>query len=123
MTSTETPSTETPSTTEDLTPQMAKAIEMGGNLWTSPNGEITRVYLDEWVTLVGLTYERYGTGNIRKAYVNGEKISNTGCRALLATRVWVDADGAHLDPRYGEARSASGPTLFEALREKLEEGE
>lgn len=64
-----------------------KAI--GGKLWEKAG--MSRVYFDaaEWM---GIKINRYNTGNIASAYVNGEKISNSEARRMISSveKVWFD---------------------------------
>lgn len=67
------------------------------NNWTARNGQ-TRRYVDGWHKLVGLEIDRYKTGNISSASVNGESISNGTAGRLLGVKVWLDdTDEVHVD--------------------------
>ncbi|MGA3524153.1 helix-turn-helix domain-containing protein [Melissospora conviva] len=65
---------------------------IGGREWTGANGA-HRVYINEdvWTALVGLEIDRYKSGNIQHAELNGEKISNARAARLAAIKVyWQD---------------------------------
>jgi excisionase family DNA binding protein len=63
---------------------------IGGNVWE--RGGCRRVYLNNWSTLAGLRVERYNSGNISYAELNGEEISNAKAFKLLsdAKVFWED---------------------------------
>lgn len=65
--------------------------------WTSSKGQ-TRYYVNGWTEAVGLEVERYKTGSIRFAYLDGEHISNAEAYRILDIRVWIDTDDqVHVD--------------------------
>ena len=69
-----------------------------GNYWTPPVTGEERVYLDDWRPLVGIEFDYYKTGNIRHAYLDGEKVSNNAGYALQNIRVWLDQlERVHVD--------------------------
>ena len=61
------------------------ASKLGGNLWEKGGHE--RVYFpqEKKQSILGLDIDRYGTGNIRKATLNGEKISNSQAGRILSS--------------------------------------
>ena len=61
------------------TQEMIKAA--GGRIWEK-NGMI-RGYFNDLAEIYGLKIERYNTGNIRNAKVNGEYCSNSEARRLI----------------------------------------
>lgn len=61
-------------------------VEKGGNYWEK--GSYKRVYFD--LEAIGLHTERYGTGNISNAELNGEKISNAKAGKLGAYKAYYD---------------------------------
>lgn len=70
-------------------------IAIGGSEWTHPGTGEIRIYINDWPALIGLDVNRYGTGNISSATLDGERISNARARDILGTvtRVWwSDAD-------------------------------
>ena len=75
-----------------------RLVEMGASRWQK--GGRDRIYLNGLgYKLLGLHIERYNTGNIRYAELNGESISNSRARALcdwmsslylnVATETWT----------------------------------
>lgn len=70
-------------------------LALGGKTWTPERGGTTRIYLNDWATLVGLEISHYKTGNISGATLNGHKLSNgRAYKLLLDSKVYLDtADG------------------------------
>lgn len=66
------------------------AISAGGKLWTGSSAR--RVYFNLSLQEIGLRVDRYNTGNIASAGLNGESISNTRANeisnVLRETKVW-----------------------------------
>jgi hypothetical protein len=64
----------------------------GGSEWES--GDNHRVYFNDLPELYGLQAERYGTGNISSATLDGQKISNSKARkiesGLSGSKVWYN---------------------------------
>ena len=75
-----------------------KATSKGFARWTK--GDKDRLYFNIADNGV-LDIDRYKSGSIRSAYLDGEKISNSRANRILATR-------AYLDIKTGEAIVASG---------------
>ena len=72
--------------------------DITGSYWTHPVTGEERVYLDDWRQLVGIEFDYYKTGNIRHAYLGGEKVSNNVGYSLQNIRVWLDQlDRVHVD--------------------------
>ncbi len=70
--------------------QMATLMELG-NVWQK-NGH-HRIYLNDLPSLYGLKVSYYGTGNVRSATLDGEKISNAAATRLLGPlsgKMWYD---------------------------------
>jgi len=64
-----------------------KAANKGFARWTK--GDMDRLYFN--ITDNGaLDIDCYNSGNIRRAYLNGEKISNSRANRILATRAYLD---------------------------------
>lgn len=84
-------------------------IEVGGRVWTSPDGEIYRVYLD-WQDLIGLRLERHDNGQIRYAEIDDEKISNLQAVEIENIKVfWEDGQVRAQDPN-GDWQGLRGET-------------
>lgn len=67
-------------------------IAIGGNEWI--RSEKHRIYFNQIAEIYGLKCSYYKTGNMSKATLNGEHISNSKARKLLSTiesgKVWFD---------------------------------
>lgn len=74
------------------------ALALGGRTWTGRTG-VTRVYLNEdvWAPLIGLEVDRYKTGNVSYATLNGYPLSNAKATELLGIRVYVQDDRLHME--------------------------
>lgn len=88
-----------------MTTYTAEQIEaIGGKPWQVEGG-MPRVYLnaETWAPMIDFEIDRYKTGNIQRATLAGEKISNAKANALLRAKVywengliWID-NGAEID--------------------------
>ncbi len=69
-----------------------KAVALGAKPW-SPNSGPVRYYFNDLEQYLGLEVQRYGTGNINHATLNGEKISNNYASKILISlaraKVWL----------------------------------
>ncbi len=103
------------------TKEQIKAV--GGNIWEK-NGMV-RAYFNDLPGIYGLEIERYNTGNIRNAKLDGEYCSNSEARRLIDKmgmgdgKLWYDfADekfhGKNLD-------SEMFKSLVEKIKNKLGE--
>lgn len=74
-------------------------VAVGGNRWTTPDGQHDRIYIDRplWMSWVGLEITQYKSGSIRYASLNGEKISNSE-----ADRIWHAFRHVYVDVATGE---------------------
>jgi hypothetical protein len=75
----------------------AEQIEaIGGNRWTKAGKD--RVYLNDnvWAPIIGLDIQRYKSGNIQYAELNGTKLSNARAARLLACKVYWEAGTIHI---------------------------
>jgi len=66
-----------------MTHTVAKLEAAGGRRWTK--GQYDRVYFNNLPERVGLEVGYYGTGNVRWAKLDGERISNSHARHILGT--------------------------------------
>lgn len=89
----------------------SKLIELGGNPWEG--GGHRRIYLNNALELAGLEVTRYGTGNIKGASLDGEKISNAKAYELASLKVFWDCNAGALVIQ-GSARMGG------VFRERLE---
>lgn len=77
---------------------------IGGNLWE--RGGHRRVYLNHWAHLAGLRTERYNSGNISYAELNGTEISNTRAYKLLSdAKVYWENGQILTNLKYGAERA------------------
>lgn len=72
-----------------MTNFITKLVEMGGNEWKK--GDHHRVYFNNANKLIGLSVQRYGTGNVSSAKLDGETISNSYSRKIEGEKVYFDA--------------------------------
>jgi hypothetical protein len=67
-------------------------IALGGKLWERDGKR--RVYFSPLAEFIGLEVNRYNTGNVSSATLNGERISNSQATRMLwavAGKFWWDA--------------------------------
>lgn len=92
-------------------------VAIGGNRWTKDGYD--RVYFNGWARFIGLEIERYKTGNIYSASLNGEHISNSEARRLLGaiTKVYWDAADGQIHVKWGweTPRSMTRDELYQAI--------
>jgi len=70
--------------------------QFGGNLWEKY--DMRRIYFDgdDVAARQGLAFSTYGTGNVRSATLDGERISNSECKRILRAfhgfcfKLWYD---------------------------------
>ena len=67
------------------------------NLWEKYNKR--RLYLD-FAKIVNLEVDRYNTGNISSAYLEGEKISNSKAYKYLQGKAYIDLNTNVLECQY-----------------------
>lgn len=75
------------------TKKVEDMVMIGGKEWKA--GDKHRIYFQGKAleALLGLKVERYGTGNLCSAFLEGEKISNTAAKKILgrcAEKVFYD---------------------------------
>jgi len=63
-------------------------LEIGGRRWKQ--GRLDRIYFNRPAQRGGLEVDYYKTGNVKSAKLNGEHLSNTKARGLLAGKLWWD---------------------------------
>lgn len=86
--------------------------------WTHPSTGEVRHYVNGWQELIGLEIERYGTGNIRWAFLNGEKISNTKARRV-GGKFWIDESGNIHADRFSGAGLLDEQDVIKKIQENL----
>lgn len=66
--------------------------------WTPRNGT-PRYYVNNWKSLIDMTVEYHGTGNVKSVQVGDEYMSNHAYKKYVAnTKVWFDANAElHID--------------------------
>jgi len=67
------------------------------NLWEKYNKR--RLYLD-FAKIVNLEVDRYNTGNISSAFLEGEKISNSKAYKYLQGKAYIDLNTNTLECQY-----------------------
>ena len=67
------------------------------NLWEKYNKR--RLYLD-FAKIINLEVDRYNTGNISTAFLEGEKISNSKAYKYLQGKAFIDLNTNTLDCQY-----------------------
>ena len=66
-------------------------------LWIKPDTGEERHYLQNWREAIGLEVTWFNTGNIRWAFLDGQRISNTRA-SRITMKPWFDSDGKlHVD--------------------------
>lgn len=86
---------------------ISKLVEMGGNEWQK--GNYHRVYFNGFAERLGLSVERYNSGNICSATQHGESISNSEAKRILGRlsrfKVYYDVPSGKMltqnDTRWG----------------------
>jgi hypothetical protein len=67
------------------------------NLWEKYNKR--RLYLD-FAKIINLEVDRYNTGNISSAFLDGEKISNSKAYKYLQGKAYIDLNTNKLECQY-----------------------
>ena len=67
------------SESKSISPEKLESI--GGKLWE--RGDLRRIYFNNLEDFCSFGYSRYNSGSIKRAFLNGEKISNRAASALL----------------------------------------
>ena len=67
------------------------------NLWEKYNKK--RLYLD-FAKIINLKIDRYNTGNISSAYLEGEKISNSKAYKYIQGKAFIDLTTNKLECQY-----------------------
>lgn len=67
------------------------------NLWEKYNKR--RLYLD-FAKIINLEVDRYNTGNISSAFLEGEKISNSKAYKYLQGKAYIDLNTNKLECQY-----------------------
>tara|TARA_B100000900_G_scaffold414938_1_gene443132 strand:- start:364 stop:660 length:297 start_codon:yes stop_codon:yes gene_type:complete len=71
--------------------------DKANNLWEKYNKR--RLYLD-FAKIVNLEVDRYNTGNISSAFLEGEKISNSKAYKYLQGKAYIDLNTNTLECQY-----------------------
>ena len=83
-----------------MTEEMIKKAEaMGANRWQK-NGK-DRLYLN--AEAFGYTWETYNTGNIKNAWLDGRRISNSEMRRVLFAKTYIDVETGKVVSGYNES--------------------
>ena len=95
-------------------------LVLGGARWR--RGDHDRVYMNDLERWSGLEVSRYGTGNISHARLDGERLSNTRARKLLARldngKLYYDINAGAWGWRDLSADTARG--LVDRIRETVD---
>ena len=75
--------------------EAAADVRQYGKLWESSDGRVKRLYLKPYN--LGLKTEKYKTGNIKSATVNGEPISNSKASGLLNMEAYINLKTGKLE--------------------------
>ena len=75
--------------------EAAADVRQYGKLWESSDGRVKRLYLKPYN--LGLKTEKYKTGNIKNATVNGEPISNSKASGLLNMEAYINLKTGKLE--------------------------
>lgn len=75
--------------------EAASDVRQYGKLWESSDGRVKRLYLKPYN--LGLKTEKYKTGNIKNATVNGEPISNSKASGLLNMEAYINLKTGKLE--------------------------
>ena len=90
------------------------------NTWIHPRTGETRRYSRNWEEVIGLETERYGSGNIRWASLNGETISNSRARQI-EMKIWLDSSNdVHVDNFNGGRGTIEKADVIEAVKKVMQ---
>ena len=83
----------------------ATILALGGSRWTK-NG-MDRIYLNDWTAYAGIEVNRYGTGNISGAWIDGKTVANGRIAAILGaiSKVYFDTADSSLHVKHYGADS------------------
>lgn len=90
-------------------------IAIGGKPWQPKQGP-ERIYLNDWHEMAGLHIERYGSGNVKYAELNGEKISSSKAAQMAHGKVYLANGYLSL-----EVSSELRAPLLAAIEKKIKE--
>lgn len=93
--------------------------KQGGKVWEK--GNMRRVYFN--ASAWGLDVERYNTGNISGATINGERISNSEAGRCLMVKVWYDLGDGKVHVQGADALHATAREALDAFISGLAKGE
>lgn len=87
-----------------------RLVEIGGNLWERHGHRRVYFNYNTLAELLGMKLEFYNTGNIRAAWMDGERVSNTHARGyywdLRNGKIWYDLNTEKFATRDVEGRRA-----------------
>jgi hypothetical protein len=105
------------------TPQISTAalIEIGGREWIL--GDKHRVYLNNLEDLFGLECEFYKTGNIWRAKLDGEVISNTRASDIASAlgfgKLWFDVTEGEFHHSLRDCHNFTADAMFGYLVDEI----
>lgn len=94
--------------------------KLGGTVWE--RGDKRRLYFSdsELQKIYGLKIDRYKTGNICSAFLDGSRISNSKAADILIalSGVWIDLNTGKINTKY-ELKRGCQIEIFENLKSKI----
>jgi len=105
------------------TPEQIERIRAIGNEWHK--GNYHRVYFNNLSELYGIKTNRYNSGNISSATLDGEKISNSAAKRILGrlacVKIWFDLtdNEFHCKDRYGELHDGDFEKIIHEIEERI----
>ena len=108
----------------NYTARQIERIKQWGNEWQK--GDMHRIYINHGLgRLYGIETERYGTGNIMSARLDGQRISNGEAKRLLSklnySKFWFDMVEQKFHCQGEMANTGMLQKIVAAINAKLEE--
>ena len=77
-----------------ITATLETLVAAGGSYWQSADGTRRRAYFNDLLALFGVEASFYKTGNVQRATLDGDVISNSEFKKISAdlavAKIWVD---------------------------------
>jgi len=85
--------------------------------WVKPGTGEERYYLQNWREAIGMEVEWYNTRNIRWAWLDGQRISNTRA-SQIKMKPWFDSEGKlHVD----DFSSGRGTISLDEVKQRVQQ--